>query len=55
MLQLCDALGRVVLEEKMLAGDVAEIRTSHLPNGMYLLLCHIADGQMAVRKVVLSR
>jgi hypothetical protein len=54
-LQLCDALGRVVLEEKMLTGDMAEIRTSHLANGMYLLLCHFADGQVAVRKVVFSR
>jgi len=54
-LQLCDALGRVILEEKMLAGDVSEIRTSHLANGMYLLLCHFDDGQVAVRKVVFSR
>ncbi|MBK9335933.1 MAG: T9SS type A sorting domain-containing protein [Lewinellaceae bacterium] len=54
-LQLCDARGRVVLEEKMPAGDVAEIQTSHLPNGMYLLFCRFDDGQVAVQKVVFSR
>ncbi len=55
MLQLCDAQGRIVLEEKRFAGNTTEIPTCQLPNGLYFLICRFDGGEIYTHKVVLSR
>ncbi len=54
LLRLFDIQGRLVLETRPAAGEVAELRVGHLPEGVYLLYTLSANGLWGRLRVVFA-